>query len=226
MTDIAPGPIKDPTSLTSWTKLFLLTQIAISAIAVVSDAFELQMLRDFQAGTFDSDGDLTDTANANDLRQGLIGVVQGLIFITSGVLILMWIYRANVNAHRLGAKGMEFSPAWAVGWYFVPFANLWKPYQAMKEIWQASVTPERWEHEDRTWLLPLWWATWIISNIVSNAAFRLALRDDQSLEQLIDANVVMLVSDVLEIPLAVVFFFLVEKIHRMQMEQAQLQSFA
>ena len=120
---------------------------------------------------------------------------------------------------------MGFSPGWAVGWYFIPFANLWKPYQAMKEIWQASASPEHWESEDRSWLLPLWWTLWIVSNLLSNAAFRLALRDDPSLDQLITANGVTLVSDLMEIPLAVVLLVVIHRIHRMQMEQAQLQSF-
>jgi len=226
MADITPGPIKDPTNLTSWAKLLLLGQIVVSAIAIVSGGFELQVLQDLRAGTFEGDEDITAAAEASDLRQGIVGVVQGLIIISSAVVILMWIYRANLNAHRLGAKEMEFSPGWAVGWYFVPFANLWKPYQAMREIWQASANPERWEYEDRSWLLPVWWTIWIISNVVDNAAFRLALRDDQSIDQLIIASGVGIASNVLGIPLAVVLFFLVAKIHRMQIEQAQLQSFS
>ena len=225
MADIAAGPLKDPTNLTSWTKLSLLAQIVISVIAIVSGALEFQMLQDVQAGIFDSDENFEDVAIANDTRQGIVGIVQALTFITSGVLILMWIHRANFNAHRLGADGMGFSPGWAVGWYFIPFANLWKPYQAMKEIWQASASPEHWESEDRSWLLPLWWTLWIVSNLLSNAAFRLALRDDPSLDQLITANGVTLVSDLMEIPLAVVLLVLIHRIHRMQMEQAQLQSF-
>ena len=164
-------------------------------------------------------------ANANDVRQAIIGLLQASIFITSGVLILMWIYRANLNAHRLGAAGMVFSPGWAVGWYFIPFANLWKPYQAMREIWQASASPQRWESEHRPWFLPLWWTLWIVTSLFDNAAFRMSLRNDPGIDQLITASGVTIVSDVLGIPLAVVFFVLVHRIHRMQIEQSNLQVF-
>src|SRR5262245_38495317 len=197
MADITAGPIRDPTNLTSWTKLSLLAQIVISAIAIISGAFEIQLLQDIQAGAFDGKDDLTEIANANDVRQAIIGLVQASIFITSGVLILMWIYRANLNAHRLGADGMAFTPGWAVGWYFVPFANLWKPYQAMKEIWQVSASPQHWESEDRPWFLPLWWTLWIVTSRFDNAAFRMSLRDDSDIDQLITVSGVVIASDAL-----------------------------
>ena len=35
----------------------------------------------------------------------------------------------------------SFTPGWSVGWFFVPIMNPWKPFQAMREIWQASAEP-------------------------------------------------------------------------------------
>jgi len=67
---------------------------------------------------------------------GLLGIQ-----LTTSILFLMWIYRANSNARQLGAQGMKFSPGWSVGFYFIPILWFWKPYQAMKEIWQASKAP-------------------------------------------------------------------------------------
>ena len=61
-----------------------------------------------------------------------------ILMIPGILLFCVWIRRANVNADALVASGMEFTPGWAVGWFFVPFANLYKPYQAMAEIYRAS----------------------------------------------------------------------------------------
>ena len=106
MADIAAGPIKDPTrSSRRGQRWRFLAQIVISVIALVSGVLELQMLQDVTAGIFDGDESFEDVAAANDMRQSIVGVVQALTFITSGVLILMWIYRANFNADRLGAVG-------------------------------------------------------------------------------------------------------------------------
>jgi hypothetical protein len=49
------------------------------------------------------------------------------------VLVGVWIYRANANAHALGGD-LSVSPGWAVGWFFVPIACLFKPYLAMRRL--------------------------------------------------------------------------------------------
>ena len=60
-------------------------------------------------------------------------VLTGLL-LCSGLVFLCWLYRAACNARALGARGMQVSPAWAVGGFFVPIIHLFLPYQAVKEI--------------------------------------------------------------------------------------------
>src|SRR5262249_59327981 len=67
-----------------------------------------------------------------------------------------------------------FSPGWAAGSFFIPIVHLWKPYQAVKEIWRASEpdgTPF-WKVNSRPAVFPVWWATWIIGNLLGNQAMR------------------------------------------------------
>ena len=54
------------------------------------------------------------------------------------VFFAMWIYRAAANVVAANVVGFDFTPGWAVGWYFVPFANLVQPFLAMRQIWNAS----------------------------------------------------------------------------------------
>jgi hypothetical protein len=52
---------------------------------------------------------------------------------------LTWQYRAHLRLRRLGTQGLKFTPGWGVGcWWLIQFANPWKPYQAIKELWVAS----------------------------------------------------------------------------------------
>ena len=143
MNQTAEG-FKKSDTLTKWVKYFLYIQIAVAAISMASNFLEYQLLSDYQNGVYTSQEKAVADGEANDQRQQLIAIAYLVVFIVSGFLILKWIYRANYNARQLGASGMKFTPGWSVGWYFIPIFTLWKPYQAMKEIWKASHAPNDW----------------------------------------------------------------------------------
>lgn len=92
--------------------------------------------------------------------------------VTSIIFVGMWIHRANLNLRQNGISELKFTPGWAVGWYFIPFANLVMPFRAMREIWNASLFSDR-NLEESDPLLTRWWAFWLGGNIVSNVASRL-----------------------------------------------------
>ena len=102
---------------------------------------------------------------------GLVAIPELLLRIITIVVFLVWEHRAFSNLSPLKARNLEFSPGWAVGWWFVPFVNLVKPYQVMKELWRESDP----EFDSEIGFLSasvgvpaifgFWWALWIISNI-------------------------------------------------------------
>lgn len=213
---------KDPTSLAKWTKWFLYAQIVIAVIAIISSMLEYQLLSDFKNGIYSSQELAIAAGEASDARQGIVGILQVIIFVVSGILILKWIYRANYNARQLGASDMQFTPGWSIGWYFIPIANLWKPYQAMKEIWKASSNPQSWNSQAVSSLLPWWWFFWIVSNMAGRASFRLAMRAEE-INELLAANVVTQLSDVTGIPLSLIVIGIISKVHEMQMSHAKVE---
>jgi hypothetical protein len=72
------------------------------------------------------------------VRASLIETLSTLLFLTAVVLFCLFMARANRNARTFGALTLRYSPRWAVAAFFVPVMNLFAPYLAMKEIWQAS----------------------------------------------------------------------------------------
>lgn len=122
--------------------------------------------------------DLNDDGNAISLWLGLQGVVYLINFptyILSVVLFLVWLFRVYKNLPALRSDSTEFTPGWAIGWWFVPFANLVKPYQVVRNAWSESDP----DFEPSAGFLTsvqagapafmsLWWAFWIISNISAN----------------------------------------------------------
>ncbi len=79
----------------------------------------------------------------------------------AGVLALIWIHRVSRNAQRLANHGLPMSAGWAVGWYFVPIAAIWKPFEGMEQTWKASVAGAAWRSVATPGLLRWWWGAWL-----------------------------------------------------------------
>ncbi|MCK6439330.1 MAG: DUF4328 domain-containing protein [Planctomycetes bacterium] len=127
--------------------------------------------------------DVNDEWVAVDETWGALGNVQFLLTIACAITFFLWQYRIVRNLPALFADGRKFTPGWAVAWWFFPIANLWKPYQAMREAWRASSprltsTPTDWKKEENSAMLPLWWALWIVSNVLGAEVTRLSFRAD------------------------------------------------
>ena len=202
-------------TLTVWVRRLLYLQILLLVISMVSGYWEYQLLSDFANGVYVTDYQAVMDAEANDKRQLIVGIVNFSVFVVAGIAILRWIHRANYNARQLGANSMNFSPGWAIGYFFIPFLSLWKPYQAMKEIWQASKSPSDWAFEKVGGVLPLWWALWLGSGILSQAVFRIAV-DAEQLPTLIKLNIATEVSYVMDILAIVLLLTIVSRIYGFQ----------
>ncbi|HVM47993.1 MAG TPA: DUF4328 domain-containing protein [Candidatus Acidoferrum sp.] len=148
-----------------------------------------------------------ETLLPSDISNAGIGLVQVLFSIFLAVTFLRWIYRANRNLHQLGGVPMAFSPGWSVGWYFVPVANLYKPYQAMKEIWIVAHRGELGSGNILGW----WWFLWIVSTFVDRIAMRLALHA-QGVVDYTNSALAYVVSDGIDVVLNVVALMLVRSI--------------
>lgn len=119
--------------------------------------------------------------------QGLIYLLKFPIYITTAVLFLVWLHRAHTNLEALEARNLQFTPGWAVGWWFVPFANLVKPFQVVREVWWDSdpnIETERVFLSESLRSAPVymgvWWATWLLSNIAANITARVYEPDTMS----------------------------------------------
>jgi len=208
---------KDISSLYNTLILLLKATILISLVAAISSMLEVKLINDMTTGNFDN-STIEDQANVNDVRQQLIGIIQFSIFLITGIVFLRWIYFSNLNSRSLGASGMQFTPGWSIGYYFVPYLNLYKPYIAMKEIWKTSKDPKNWEMVKTPSLFPQWWTLWLIAAFLGNLSFRLSMRAEE-LNELFVSSSVTLASDLVGIPLALIAIKLVGSIFDMQNEK-------
>jgi hypothetical protein len=210
----------DPTRLTKWVRIALYFQLVIAVVAIVTDYREIQLVRDIQVGDFATEQEMNAAIDLNeDWQSGRAGI-EILVFVVSGILILKWIYRANHNARQLGASNMRFSPGWSVGWFFVPIALLWKPYQAMKEIWRASHKPDDWQNYTSYGFVGLWWFVWLFSRTIDVIASRVYDAAEE-MEEIARADWLYIFSYLIGAILTIVTLKLINRIYRAQMSQIE-----
>lgn len=107
------------------------------------------------------------------------------------ILVGMWIHRAHANLIESGFSDLSYSPGWSVGWFFIPIMNLFKPFDAMKELWNTSTNANERFDSPAPPLLKTWWAGWLIGNVGTNYAQRLAESHDTQTLMLADALVAL-----------------------------------
>lgn len=218
------GKFRDPSLLVNWVEICLWACLCLAVVGIATRIVSHGILTDLRDGTYASAALSATASEAFDRRERFLNVMELFLFAVTSVLALKWIHRANFNARQLGAEGMRFTPGWAVGSYFIPIVNLWKPYQAMKEIWKASSSPSNWQGAPSGALLGIWWFLWLLSTFANYAVLRFFWAIGERIQDFIAANALAAVMDVLEIPLTVSFLILVKKIHKMQMAHAHSRS--
>ena len=198
--------VVDPAALTKLLQGLLRANVVVACLAFIVDlgAFVRVQL-----------GQLTpDQLASNDPMQGIVGLLQpGLLLVTS-VVFLRWVYRAYKNTQGFGAEGLRFSPGWAVGYYFVPPLNLFRPAQVMSEIWRVSQDPQNWMQRRGSRLVATWWALFLLC-LVATILSGLAL-DGSTNDQWLLAAIFAILSDLFSVPLSVVALRLVTEIYKHQ----------
>lgn len=88
---------------------------------------------------------------------GVANLLNNIIYLASIIPVLIWIYLAHSNLRKAGLSGLRNSPAWATFSFLVPFANLYFPFVAMKELANRSAgEPEELADADVEDVTALW----------------------------------------------------------------------
>jgi uncharacterized protein DUF4328 len=124
-----------------------------------------------------ADGERVRLGEARDIddRIATVGLVQAVGLVLAIVSFLVWWSRAYKNAIAMGIPYPRYTTGWAIGWWFVPFANLVVPKKIANDIYRGS-DPEM-PYRDPGFLqrpvsplLHWWWAAWLLSSILDQFA--------------------------------------------------------
>jgi hypothetical protein len=154
----------------------------------------------------------------------LIGLGETLLTIAIAVVFLVWLYRSYANLAALGVEGLSYSPGWAVGYFFIPILNLFRPYQVVQEIWKGSdpeyesTNAEAWKNAPGSALVAGWWLFWLMSNIVGQVTMPMHMKPEGGLANLRIASHAAAIS---AITTFVAGFFLILVVYRITARQAE-----
>jgi hypothetical protein len=109
-------------------------------------------------------------------RSDFLEMGEGLTVLAAAIAVSFFLPQANRNARALTGMSLRFTPASTVWWFLVPFLNLVRPYQAVKEIWQAGAArrEEMWFRKPAPASMRVWWGSWIVFNVLSRVTSGLA----------------------------------------------------
>ncbi len=171
--------------------------LAVEVIALISGYFQYDLLKESADGALIS----MERANANDIREYIITLVNFLVYIISCVTFIRWFRRAYYNLHTK-LDYLSYSEGWAAGAWFVPILNLFRPYQIMKELCvetQGLLMKRGFSIELKSIsVVGWWWTFWIIKGIVTQIASRSSLRA-VSVEDLILSTILEMIAHVITI---------------------------
>ena len=170
-------------------------------------------------GGFTSENEVVEAGTSLDNFSMYLGFTAIGVFALTVVAYCVFVYRAASNIHRSNARGMTTSPGWAVGWSFIPFVNLVKIYEVMRDVWQSSHDPVRGAISPPAILGP-WWGCYLVGNILATISGRLQdsiLLSDEFNADLMNFTLwLTIISSILSLIAVVLLFLIVRSITRAQ----------
>ena len=202
--NVPAAPTRPIRPLTIAVIVLLAVQIGLLAFQAAAFIRRIDLLHEIQRGAF-----VTKTqADASDQLVAQGAALWSMTFLACAFVWLVWQHHAQVNARALTNGGTSITPGWAVGWWFIPFANLVKPYQAMHELRQASAGGPAWYERGVVPAIVIWWFTWIGFNVIGV----FALGDRTTVDSLITADRFHLVSVLIGIVSACLAIWIVRSV--------------
>lgn len=129
-------------------------------------------------------------ASASDARIAFQALLETGVRILTASAFLAWLYRSHRNLIALGSNKLKFTSGWAVGYFFIPVINLYRPLQILSEVWNRSVSAAA-PSQSTEGIPPLvggWWCAFLGASLAKNVASRMALAEGQELSAVANSS--------------------------------------
>ncbi len=150
--------------------LLFMISAGISWVAVGYDFSEVRLALLHSAGT--STG--PETRLAHDATGAIVWAAQLMVLGVTGGFFPIWLHRVRVNVRALGVRRLVYARQWTLLGFIIPLLNAFRPYQVVREIWQASDPstgdPIAWKRVPAPRRLALWWGLFVCYFVLEGLA--------------------------------------------------------
>jgi hypothetical protein len=167
-----------------------------------------------------------DDAIAIEDQWGLSGMIEFVMYVTIGVVWIIWMWRMYRNVEALGRK-RSHSIHWCIWGWVIPIGSLWIPRMITGDIWVKS-DPDFSNalFEKVPWIINLWWGLFLVSVVIGRG---LGFSEPEDLDGWIDLAATYVWVDSFGVALAVVSILMVRSLTNRQSAahqavQAELRS--
>ena len=112
---------------------------------------------------------------------GAASILYGVSALTGAIGFLIWWWRAYSNLPGITRQELRFGRGWAIGAWFVPILNLWRPKQIGNDIWRGGDPNARgnrdWTSLPVNQLVHWWWALYLLASVLDGVAGALLSTD-------------------------------------------------
>ncbi len=184
--------------------------IGASALNIILVSWQYFLYKNFQDNPETIDIGLAQLSDSLDMVSAVLGTALNIVTI---VYFIRWFRRAYYNLHSINSSEVSQTEGWAAGAWFVPFMNLVRPYQIMREIWTGTqkALPHRFPDIAPVGLIGFWWALYLIMGVSANISVRLAM-NVEDLDGLTAVAISSFVSEIITIPAALLTIQVIKRV--------------
>ena len=147
-----------------------------------------------------------DEIRDSDARADFLNTTLLVLMAVTAACFITWLYLEYRRVQRAN-EPTRFVAGWAIGAWFVPFLNWFRPYQVMEDVWKATAGRAK----SRA-LVGAWWGCYLGSLLVLFAAG--SGEDAQTLEDALNQNSFYIARAVLVLVAAVLALLMVRAVLR------------
>jgi hypothetical protein len=200
---------RSPLNLSKLVIFLLGAVLLLDVLGIWSGMLQLDLLERARAGAVIG----MEEANGNDGREQVIAVLYMIGFFGCGIAFMVWAHRIYSNLPHLTAEPLRYTAGWAAGAFLVPFLNLVRPYQILREAWDHSTRSVDGVSAPAG-LLGIWWGSWLLSNVAGQISFRYGMSAGEELDALITMTELNIFSNVVSVPAAILAMLVVHRLKR------------